>query len=305
MHEKGFIKASALFVLTILIAGLVLLVAPVQAKPGVSLEQCRNGSAASPNDCPNGGGGTGWVSGNAGASNAHFSEGQSIPYRLIMTDLPIGTPITLDLAYDVKHSGKFALDFLTHYDRLPETVVDILGLSNTISTVGVSAPSTGDCATDDSLADELAASFASVPAGEKVMTLKGGTLSTFSYVSQACLSDAQAETRIQVVFTADSATAVLAWGGHIAASVHWGAGNSASGISGSPYHMRTKTWSLGNLGNQDRSLSADAVVAVPSSVVTTIMTLQMIARSPSTAACPWARLFTTRQPFRGTTPPAR
>jgi hypothetical protein len=274
MHEKGFIKASALLVLGALTLGLVLLSGPVHAKPGVSLEQCRNGSFDAPNDCPDGGGGSGWVSGNAGASNAHFSEGQSIPYRLIMTDLPTGTSITLDLAYDVKHSSKFALDFLTHYDRLPDTAVDpfsdVSGTSATLTTQAITGPSTGDCDSDDDLADELAASFASVPPAEKVMTLQGGTLSGFAYVSQGCLSDAQAETRIQVTFTADSSTAVLAWGGHIAASVHWGAGNAASGISGSPYHMRTKTWSLGNLGNQDRSLAAAAVVAVPSTNVTTI-----------------------------------
>src|SRR5262249_25090650 len=34
---------------------------------------------------------------------------------------------------------------------------------------------------------------------------------------------------------------------------------SAGGIQGSPYHMRLKTWNLGNLGNQDRSLAAEAV----------------------------------------------
>jgi hypothetical protein len=32
-------------------------------------------------------------------------EGYSIPYRAVMTSLPVGTPITLILGYDIKHSG--------------------------------------------------------------------------------------------------------------------------------------------------------------------------------------------------------
>jgi hypothetical protein len=50
----------------------------------------------------------------------------------------------------------------------------------------------------------------------------------------------------------------MAWGGHIARAVDWGTGNSASGISGSPYHTRLISLD-GSGGNQDRSLSANAV----------------------------------------------
>ena len=63
-------------------------------------------------------------------------------------------------------------------------------------------------------------------------------------------------------------TVVLAWGGHIGNRYDWGFDsngepNSAGGISGSPYHMRLIGWNLGNLGQQDRSLKADAVVPAP------------------------------------------
>src|SRR6185436_8118677 len=51
----------------------------------------------------------------------------------------------------------------------------------------------------------------------------------------------------------------LAWGGHIATRVSWGAGSSAVAISGSPYHTRLLDLD-GSGGNQDRSLSADAVI---------------------------------------------
>jgi len=79
----------------------------------IDLDQCRNGPAGSPDDCKDLGGGDGWVNGNAGASQAHYVEGYSIPYRAVMTDIPTGTSITVVLGYDIKHSGKHALDFLT------------------------------------------------------------------------------------------------------------------------------------------------------------------------------------------------
>ena len=52
---------------------------------------------------------------------------------------------------------------------------------------------------------------------------------------------------------------VLAWGGHIASRQNWGAGNAAVNIPGSPFHMRLIALN-GSGGNQDRSLSNDAVI---------------------------------------------
>jgi hypothetical protein len=84
------------------------------------------------------------------------------------------------------------------------------------------------------------------------------------------------EQQISVTFTANSATPVLSWGGHIASRLDWGcsgAPQSASGISGSPYHMRIKSIIVNgtaiSLGNQDRSLSAAAVIFVSPGISTT------------------------------------
>jgi hypothetical protein len=85
------------------------------------------------------------------------------------------------------------------------------------------------------------------------------------------------EQQIQVTFAADAANPVLAWGGHIASRFDWGcsdAAQSASGISGSPYHMRVKEMTVNGkkvqLGNQDRSLSAAAVIAVQPGISTSL-----------------------------------
>jgi hypothetical protein len=192
-----------------------------------------------------------------------------------MTDLPTGEPITVTLGYDIKHSGKHALDYLTYYDRIddpphidafghnPETIdplIGVTGVAAVTTTYAIPAPSSAG----SPVAGQPTASFLALPAGERVMTLFGGTITDVAYATEGSWTDRQSESRISVTFTASSATAVLSWGGHTAARTDWGyfadgSPRSAGGISGSPYHMRTIDWNLNNLGNQDRSLSGAAV----------------------------------------------
>ena len=237
------------------------------APPSANLDQVRNGSAASPVSPGN------WVNGNAGSSQAHYLEGFSIPYRVVMEDLPVATPITLTLGYDIKHSNRHAVDYLTHFDRLEphafqfghsaeviDPLIGVSGVSMTVDTEAIPAPDT----TNSPVPGQPATSFNALPSGERVMTLYGGTISGVAYAVHGDLTASQSETRISVSFTVDSSTAVLAWGGHIGSRLDWGFDGgeprSAGGISGSPYHMRLIDWNLNNLGNQDRSLSAGAVV---------------------------------------------
>ncbi len=236
--------------------------------PAANLDQYRNGAANSPINT-----GSNWVNGNAGVQNSHYVEGMSVPYRLVMTNLPTATTINLTIGYDIKHSDKHALDFLTYFNRLEPHVpfghpaeplnptAGVSGISGTTTTYSIPAPD----ATNSPVPLQPATSFNNLPSGEKLMTLFGGTISNITYaIPQGTLTANQAETRIIVTFTVDGSTAVLAWGGHIASRLDWGFDisgepRSAGGIDGSPYHMRLVGWNLGNLGNQDRSLSASAV----------------------------------------------
>jgi hypothetical protein len=242
------------------------------APPKISLEQCRNGSAADPNDCLQLGGGTGWQNGNSGASTAHFVEGHSIPYRTIITAGPLGAN-TVQLGYDIKHSGANAIDFLTHYDRLlphgafghPVELVDptdgVSGLNTDVAECAIPLPT--------NLAGTPAGtSFAAIQAADKdIFTVYGATSCSVAEVTAGDLSLAQSEARVDVTFNATSPTVVMAWGGHIAKSSDWD-GNGAAEVSGSPYHMRLKAWTAGNVGNQDRSLSAAAVIQEVSTIET-------------------------------------
>lgn len=263
---------TALLVMVALATGLAATTV-LAAPPKISLEQCRNGAADNPNDCIQLGGGTGWQNGNSGASTAHFVEGHSIPYRAIITDGPAGSN-TVQLGYDIKHSGANAIDFLTHFDRLlphgafdhPVEAVDPLS--------GISMPAGFQTATCDiSLPTNLggtdaATSFAAIQAANKdQFTVYGADSCSVVQAENGDLNAAQSEARVDVTFNATSATVVLAWGGHIAKSSDWD-GNGAGQVSGSPYHMRLKAWTAGNVGNQDRSLSAAAVIQEVSTTTT-------------------------------------
>ena len=83
-------------------------------------------------------------------------------------------------------------------------------------------------------------------------------------------SDAAGKRSVTVTFTASNSTVLLAWGGHIASQIDWGAGNSAGSISGSPYHMRLLDLDNDGLGNMDRSLAAAAVAPAPAMFTTQV-----------------------------------
>jgi len=125
-------------------------------------------------------------------------------------------------------------------------------------------------------------SFNALPAAQRVMTIYNGTLLALNYKSQpSLLSTGNTTTFVTIKFTATRDSVLLTWGGHIGSRLDWGYLNgkprSAGGISGSPYHMRQEDLyafdkpnpndsTKINIGNQDRSLSAAAVVPPPECV---------------------------------------
>jgi len=290
-----------------LVGAVTVLAAPPAV--AVNLDQCRNGGLVAPpgiqtvTDCTGGGSGnSGWVNGNAGASNAHYAEGESISYRARLTNLTAGDQVNLIMAYDVIHSGRHAIDYLTSDDRWqqPEVAVGthldnpcstVSGCSGTPTPITITAPTTnihadpsktlanGCETTNGSGPLQPVTSFNGVPSAERVMELFGGSNGTFSYVGNVpnlLDHNGTQQQQVQVTFTATSANPVLAWGGHIARAVDWGCLNapqSASGISGSPYHMAISSAKVNNkdvnLGNQDRSLSAAAVIVSAPTLPTT------------------------------------
>ena len=215
-----------------------------------NLDQCRNNSP-----CTQAGGG--WVNGNAGASNSHYSEGDSLPYRTRFLDLVAGATYTLTIEYDTTQGGKHAIDYLTTYNRTEVTADPCTGVSG-VPTCG--SPTTYPIPLDPNVSG---AGVTQLPG--QVFTAYNATISAVSPYTLTGSYGGNSSTSLTITFspTANGA-AVIAWAGRVATRVDWGITNSAIAINGAPYHMRLLDFTCSNeancgVGNQDRSLSADAV----------------------------------------------
>ncbi len=215
--------------------------------PSADLDQCANadGSGGAASDCDP----VNWVNGNLGESKARYLEGDSIPYRMRFDNLATSGTHTVTIEWDTTKSDKHAIDYLTSFNRTVTTANPCAGVSS------CGSPSTFAIPTDPQV------SGAGVTQVAGNFTLFDGTITSVSAYSYPDGSGFAGDTsaRITITFTASQPDPVLAWGGHIATRADWGFDNSAVNISGSPYHMRLIDLD-GSGGNQDRSLSEQAVI---------------------------------------------
>ena len=268
--------------LMLLFATVVVLAAkwdsPLEAavKPAAELEQCANKTTTCDSSHA-----SQWQNGNLNESQSHYAEGESIPYRSVISNLSAGQTYKVDIEWDSTATGHHAIDYVTSFDRTETTADPCAGVtcagssatlgipldpnvtaagvtqleSQVITAYGATFPTGGSSVSNTG--DLCGSAMCSIPANPSTYTLTG----TYASSSQTGLS---------VYFTSTSSTVVLAWGGHIAARTDWGPGNSAAAIPGSPYHMRLLDLSCSNVdncssGNKDRSLSSAAVV-LPASI---------------------------------------
>src|SRR4051794_7523530 len=245
-HRSPMSWASKMILLTVALVAVFALPGVARASGSADLDQCANGSLGSPSDCAP----SEWVNGNLGASKAHYSEGDSVPYRMLFGGLSTSGSHTVIIEWDTTKSDKHALDCVTTYNR---TVTGANPCAGVI--LDCTSPSTAPIPPDTQVSGagvtQIAGNF----------TLFGGTITSASpYVySQGSGFTGDKSASIAITFTASVPNPVLAWGGHIATRADWGLTASAVNISGSPYHMRLLSLD-GSGGNQDRSLSADAVL---------------------------------------------
>jgi uncharacterized repeat protein (TIGR01451 family) len=242
--RAGRVLAATLFLLA------VAMVAPMLAKaanPAANIDQCRNGQVTAPVRCID----NAWQNGNLGPENSHYREGDSVPFRAVLTNLDAsaGNTHTLVIQYDTLQSGKHAYDYLTSFNATETNADPVHDISGTTA---------GNCA---AIPVDLTNLFANPGSSQEpgCIQIYNGTITSVVYGT----ADATGQRSVIVNFTATDPTVVIAWGGHIASQIDWGAGNSASAISGSPYHMRLLTLDDTQLGNQDRSLKASGILPIP------------------------------------------
>jgi hypothetical protein len=218
------------------------------ANPSANLDQCANDPAPSPSSDGCNSNASQWVNGNLGASKAVYFEGDSIPYRLRFDNLTLASH-TVTIEWDTTKSGKHALDYIDDFNESVLNANPCLGVSGCSAFTEFDIP-----------ADPQVTGAGVTPLAGK-FRIYGGMItgvSAYSYPNGSGFTGDKSA-RITITFTASVKNPVLAWGGHISTRVSWGALGSAVAIPGSPYHTRLINLD-GSGGNQDRSLSADAVV---------------------------------------------
>jgi hypothetical protein len=268
-------------------------ITPAWAAASGNLDQCTNGqvSPLTLERCAGSSVGAiagvkNWVNGNSNGSKSHWREGEFISYRTKISGITAGTH-TLVLHYDTVHGGKHALDYVGSFDATETTsttptafhannnnpCADLVGAgqmtasqcvpSSPTATRTVPAASLVNCAGSAGTAPaQIAGSF-------KLFGPAGTTLTAATYTAQNVVAGTgQCSTTMSISFNTPTAVStsqalVIAWGGHIASQGDWGVGNSASAISGSPYHMALDLLDGASTGAQDRALSTSAIFFTP------------------------------------------
>ena len=261
------VSTAGLLCTMTLSAGIVL-----AGNPAADIDQCANDAAPSFSYDGCATTATQWVNGNLGASKSVYNEGDSIPYRIRLSNLSLTGTRSVTIEWDTTKSGKHALDYIDDFDESVNnpSANPCLGVTpcDPTSFGSVSIP----------IDPQLTSSNPSVTPKPGLIRVYGGsnvTLTRPAKVGSTTCTNANSlgsycyssgtgfagdkSAAITINFTATRSNPVIAWGGHIATRLDWGSTASAVAISGSPYHTRLVDLD-GSGGNQDRSLSAAAVV---------------------------------------------
>lgn len=278
------------------------------AASSVHLDQCANLGTTCDTAHP-----SQWQNGNLHPGNSTYTEGDAVPFRALMTDLTPGTTYGVAIEWNITHGGHHAYDY-------------IAGLGFTEPTADPCTPET--CSTPQSFlsipVDPYVTAGGVTQAAGQSIRIDGGSFVTAGssvantgnlcgtatcslpanpspYVHSGDMTGA-AYSSTTVYFVASAARVVLSWSGHVASQYDWGAGNSASTISGSPYHMQLTDFLCSDdpncsVGSEDRSMSTVAVVVTTTTTEATTTTTE----APTTTTTEAPTTTTTEAPTTTTT----
>ena len=228
-----------------------------------NLDQCSNGSPAFIDlHCD-------WQNGDLNSSNSAYAEGQSIPFRLDMDGFPTNnTTHTFHINYDFSKSGVKAFDFLTKYN-VTQTNADVCSGSSAAPALcpiaGTPPVQPTQCfafPSDAFAAPTLTVAGAETASGvTRCLGIYGGTITSISSVvhSPLVFGSGSSTADVTVTFVNSGSAVAFVWGGHLADSAYWGAGQGVASISGAPVHMRMQQLDDAGNKNQDRSFQPGAV----------------------------------------------
>lgn len=256
----------------------------------VKIEQCQNGTSGT-TDC------TGtpestrtWTTGSLNSSHSLYREGDFVPFRVILTDLTPDAEYTLRIGYDAVEHDLHAYDYLGSVDGSKAPEQRILPCDGVAGTSGTHPCGTGSTPGPPDTLEIPIDTHTHFPSGRSQIpgefSAWGAMLKSAAYVSPTPITVHTAgdvERVVDLTFTAEGHTVVLAWGGHIASSLDWGEGNTyVSTFSGAPFHMRLRTLNGHPTGNQDLSLHASALAPRPDPFTTHVTPPSVAVREPVT-----------------------
>jgi hypothetical protein len=262
----------------------------------VNLDQCANGSPKFLDfHCD-------WQNGDLNGSNSEYGEADMIPYRLFVEKLDPSVSHTIHINHDFTQGGVKAFDFLTTWNNTQTGADPCSGGAAVPSPCPPGALTTfafpGDPFSPSNKTG-LSVDGAIADAGvSRNLTIYNGSITSISAVTHSGPVTGNSDADMLVTFTANAcgspgceSTVELLWGGHIAKSAYWGAGNGAAAITGAPFHMRTQNLDGGGGANQDRSVQLSAVSAPTNTPVTPTSTpvtpvIQASVTSTSTPVTP-------------------
>jgi hypothetical protein len=223
---------------------------------------------------------TQYQTGSLNGSNSAYVEGNSIPFRYLVSDLREGAAVVLDIIYQFQSSaaGPRTYDYLTG-DAASESITDMerFGPNNASKPSGFGLTSSTNLVT------------AAIPDDPSITTDTGGNFRvasnvpvTIVSVSAPAISSSSDEKHIiMVIQLGNDGDATpnenivdlgVFWGGHLARDTDYaGTNNGASDAPGASFHMRTegfqdvngnnmKDSGEDNLGGGDRSIQGGVVV---------------------------------------------
>jgi hypothetical protein len=234
-----------------------------------------------------------YKSGNADSTDSHWKEGQFIAYRVTMNGITGGSGATgthtLVFSYDTVAMSHHAEDYLGSYDATETTGPAAGENANNnnpcadVSGTGCTAPGTAptpvskllipkaDLAGDKTCAG--ASGLSTTPTQPDgyfdlfTQSAASASLTGASYASQHVVtSSGTCTTTMSItinIATPGTWNLVLTFGGHIASALDWGVGNSASGISGSPYHVVVVSFDGSSTGAKSMQMKTSAVASLP------------------------------------------
>ncbi len=221
-----------------------------------------------------------WIGSALQSSNSAYSEGMSVPQRLLLTNIhsTSGNVHTLTFSHQATKGGVHAYDFLTAYNQGNSPALtlnacnDFGGSDGTTcnslrsgsNTKMVDAPDDAFISKDGSTQTRIN-NYESTYGNRQIKIYGNSSISlgSFSSISHDVVNSGDTSDSYvlyTLTWTSSSTNILLEMAGHLSTSADWGTNLGAGSVSGGPYHFKLDKLDGSSLGSQDNQIQAGALI---------------------------------------------